>query len=306
MIDMSQAIFDRQLLSIRRTRIATEIKSAEFLLKRTAEDISARLQSITREFPLALNLGSHHGVLSDILCDDDRVETVLSGDPCLAMVVQCPGAKLVCDEEALPFRAGSLDLVVSGLSLHHVNDLPGALVQIRRALKPDGLFLGAILGGQTLKELRFALARAEEEIDGGVSPRVAPFADVRDCGGLLQRAGFALPVTDADSVEVTYGTMFDLMRDIRAMGASNVLLERRRQPLKRSVFLRAAEIYSENFSVSGGRVTATFEAIHLTGWAPDASQPKPLKPGSAKARLADALNTAELSAGEKADPGEDT
>jgi len=302
MTTTAPALFDRRLLAFRRRRFASEIESADFLLRRAAEDIMARLRSVLREFPIALNLGSHHGVLSEMLQEDERVADVISGDLCMALVSKSLGARLVCDEELLPFAASSLDLAVSGLSLHHVNDLPGALVQIRRALKPDGLFLGAVLGGQTLNELRSVFAEAEEEIDGGVSPRVAPFADIRDFGALLQRAGFALPVTDTDHVDVTYATMFDLIRDIRNMGASNILTERLRRPLKRTVMMRAAELYSQHHSNPDGRIRATFDIIHLTGWAPDATQPQPLKPGSAKSRLADALNTSEISTGEKTDP----
>ncbi|MDA7947895.1 MAG: methyltransferase domain-containing protein [Hyphomicrobiaceae bacterium] len=295
-----QVIFDRRLLAKRRDRSASAIGSADFLLRRAAEDMVTRLQSVLRDFPDALDLGCHHGLLNQMLLNDPRIGTLFSADLSLAFAAHCPGLKVVCDEEFLPFTASSLDLVASCLTLHHVNDLPGTLVQIRRALKPDGLFLAAVLGGQTLHELRAALAQAEEEVDGGVSPRVAPFADVRDLGALLQRAGFALPVTDADHVNVTYPTMFELMRDIRAMGASNTLAERRRTPLKRALLLRAAEIYAENFSNPNGQVRATFEIIHMTGWVPDPSQPKPLKPGSAKARLADALGTEEVSTGEKA------
>lgn len=302
MTTTAQAIFDRRLLAFRRRRFASEIKSADFLLRRAAEDIMIRLRAVLREFPTALNLGSHHGVLSELLREDERVSQVISSDSCMALVSQCPGARLVCDEELLPFAAGSLDLAVSGLSLHHVNDLPGTLVQLRRALKPDGLFLGAVFGGQTLNELRAVFAEAEEEIEGGASPRVAPFADVRDLGALLQRAGFALPVTDTDHVDVTYPSMFALMQDIRRMGASNTLTQRHRRPLKRGVLMRAAELYSQRYANPGGQIRATFEIIHLTGWAPDASQPQPLRPGSAKTRLADALDTDELSAGEKADP----
>lgn len=264
-----------------------------------------RLQSILRDFPYALDLGCHHGLLNEQLCRDQRIGTVFSADLCAAFARACPGPAVVCDEELLPFATSSLDLVTSALTLHHVNDLPGTLVQIRRALKPDGLFLAAMFGGQTLHELRTALAQAEDEIDGGISPRVAPFADVRDLGALLQRAGYALPVTDADVVDVTYPSMFELMRDIRAMGASNVLVERRRQPLKRALLLRAAEIYSEKFSTPDGQTHATFEIIHMAGWAPHPSQPKPLRPGSAKTRLADALDTDEISAGEKANPDDD-
>ncbi len=304
MANSPDLIFDRKLLAQRRGRFAASIAEHDFLLRRASEDIEMRLGAVMREFPKALNLGSHHGVLSEVLRRDTRIAHVINADACLALVRQCDGARLVCDEEALPFKSNSLDLVVSALSLHLLNDIPGSLIQIRRALKADGLFLGAVLGGRTLHELREALAVAEEEIDGGVSPRVAPFADVRDYGALLQRAGFALPVTDADVVEVTYATPLDLMREIRGMGTSNALQERRRRPLKRSVLMRACEIYTQRFPASGGRVAATFEIIHLTGWAPDASQPRPLQPGSAKKRLAEALNTQELPAGEKAGPAD--
>jgi len=207
---------------------------------------------------------------------------------------------VVADEEALPFGAEKLDLVVSALALQFVNDLPGTLVQIRRALKPDGLFLGALLGGDTLTELRQSFAVAESEIEGGVSPRVAPFADLRDLGALLQRAGFALPVTDVDRLTVRYETVFALMHDLRRMGATNNLLARRRTPLKRATLFRMAEIYGERFADADGRVRATFEIVWLSGWAPHPDQQQPLRPGSAKERLADALGTREISTGEKA------
>jgi SAM-dependent methyltransferase len=203
----------------------------------------------------------------------------------------CP--TIVADEEALPFASGSFDLIVSALSLQWANDLPGALVQIRRALAPDGLFLAAVIGGQSLMELRTALTAAEAELTGGASPRVAPFADVRDLGGLLQRAGFALPVTDVEPLIVRYASMFALLRDLRAMGATNALTERSRVPLRRAVLTRAAEIYADRFSDSDGRVRATFEIVWLSGWAPHNSQQKPLAPGSARMRLADALNASE-------------
>jgi SAM-dependent methyltransferase len=205
----------------------------------------------------------------------------------------------VADEEALPFRDASLDLVVSALALQFVNDLPGTLVQIRRALKPDGLFLAALLGGETLTELRQAFAAAESDVEGGISPHVAPFADLRDLGALLQRAGFALPVTDTDRAVVRYDTVFGLMHDLRRMGATNALHDRRRTPLKRATLMRMAEIYMQRFADADGRVRATFEIVWLSGWAPDPSQQQPLKPGSAKARLADALGTREVSTGEK-------
>jgi hypothetical protein len=206
---------------------------------------------------------------------------------------------VAADDEALPFRDSSLDLVVSALSLQFVNDLPGTLIQIRRALKPDGLFLAALLGGDTLTELRQSFAEAEAETEGGISPRVAPFPDLRDLGALLQRAGFALPVTDVERLTVRYGTVFSLMQDLRRMGATNVLLERLRTPLKRRTLMRLVEIYDQRFTDPDGRLRATFEIIWLSGWAPDASQQKPLQPGSAKMRLADALGTREMPAGEK-------
>ncbi len=207
---------------------------------------------------------------------------------------------VAADEEALPFADSSLDLVVSALALQFVNDLPGTLVQIRRALKPDGLFLAALLGGDTLTELRQAFAAAEAEIEDGVSPRVAPFADLRDMGGLLQRAGFALPVTDADRLTVRYASPLALMHDLRRMGAANALVARRRVPLKRKTLARMMEIYAERFADTDGRIRATFEIVWLSGWAPHASQQQPLRPGSARTRLADALGVNEVSAGEKA------
>jgi SAM-dependent methyltransferase len=199
----------------------------------------------------------------------------------------------------LPFKDASLDLVVSVLALQFVNDLPGTLAQVRRALKPDGLFLAALAGGETLTELRQSFAAAEAEVEGGVSPHVAPFVELRDAGGLLQRAGFALPVTDLDRLTVRYDSVFALMADLRRMGATNVLTQRRRMPLRRTTLLRMAEIYAEQFADPDGRVRATFEIIWLSGWAPHTSQQQPLRPGSAATRLADALRTRELPAGEK-------
>ena len=190
--------------------------------------------------------------------------------------------------------------MVSALTLQFVNDLPGTLIQIRRALRPDGLFLAAMLGGDTLTELRQAFAQAEAEIEGGISPRVAPFVDIRDAGALLQRAGFALPVTDVDRLTVRYRSAFALMHDLRRMGATNPLIERRRAPLRRATLMRMAQVYAERFADPDGRLRATFEIVFLSGWAPHASQQQPLRPGSAQARLADALGTREISTGEKA------
>ncbi len=235
----------------------------------------------------------------------DVVRRELAGHPGIGVIFGASllpdeGVAVVADEEALPFADASLDLVVSALALQYVNDLPGALIQVRRALKPDGLFLAAMLGGDTLTELRQSFAEAEADVEGGVSPHVAPFADVRDMGALLQRAGFALPVTDVERLTVRYSSPFTLMAELRRMGATNVLTERRRKPLKRATLARMAEIYAQRFSDCDGKVRATFEVIWLSGWAPHESQQKPLRPGSAQARLAEALNAREISAGEKA------
>ncbi len=297
------AVFDRSLLTARRNRFAGEASAYDFLLQRVADDMIERLGAVQRTFPVAVDLGAHHGIIGDRLRLLPGVETVISTDSAWRLLMQCQPPQVLADEEVLPFRDGSLDLVVSGLALQYVNDLPGTLVQIRRALKPDGLLLAALLGGQTLHELRDAFLQAEAEVQGGVSPRVAPFADVRDLGSLLQRAGFALPVTDADVVTVTYASPLALMRELQRMGASNVLRARRRLPLRRQTLMRACEIYVERYVRPDGRIPATFEIIMLTGWVPHESQQKPLRPGSAQMRLADALGTREIGAGEKSGPG---
>ncbi len=295
-------IFDRALLVRRRNRAATGIRGHEFLLARVADDLMERLAATRRTFRIALDLGAHHGLIAERLQRTGSVEMMVAAEAAWGLLAQCGAPRVQADEEALPFRDQSLDLVVSGLSLQLVNDLPGALVQVRRALKPDGLLLAALLGGSTLHELRTALLTAEEELEGGASPRIAPFADVRDLGGLLQRAGFALPVVDADTVTVTYADPLALMRDLRGMGAANALVARSRRPLRRATLVRAAALYEERFGLPGGRVPATFEIITLTGWAPHESQQKPLAPGSARMRLADALGSEEHSCGDAAAP----
>ena len=262
---------------------------AAFLLDRVALDFAERLSFVSRPFPRALDLGTPGAQIAEALQRPERF--VVRAAPLAESATHA--LSIVADEEALPFASESFDLVVSGLSLQWANDLPGALVQIRRALAPDGLFLAALVGGQSLTELRTALTSAEAELTGGASPRVAPFADVRDLGGLLQRAGFALPVTDSEPIIVRYASMFALMRDLRGMGATNALTERSRVPLRRAVLLRAAEIYAERFTDADGRVRATFDIVWLSGWAPHESQQKPLAPGSARMRLADALNVSE-------------
>lgn len=293
-------LFDRALLRQRQARAFAAARrgaaSADFLLARAADDLTDRLSAILRRFDCALDLGTPGSHFADALAARGGAALTLRA----GWLDSGARRDVFADEEALPFADASFDLVVSGLSLQSVNDLPGALAQIRRALKPDGLFLAAMLGGRTLHELRSAFAQAESDISGGASPRVAPFADIRDLGGLLQRAGFALPVTDLDTVTVRYADMFALLRDLRAMGATNALAERSRKPLARAALMRAAKVYAERFADAGGRLRATFDIVWLSGWAPHDSQQKPLKPGSAGARLADALGAPEFAAGEKA------
>ena len=275
--DMPPRLFDRALLRDRQTR-AVKQGPATFLLDRVSEDLVERLHAVLREFSNGIDLGTL----------GDQVRDALAGS-----VKQLRTAALpVADTEPLALAPVSVDLVVSALALQFVNDLPGVLAQIRRALKPDGLFLAATIGGETLTELRQSFAVAEAEVEGGVSPRVAPFADLRDLGALLQRAGFALPVTDVDRIVVRYDTAFALMRDLRRMGATNILNERRRTLSRRATFLKMAQIYAERFADPDGRIRATFDVVWLSGWAPHDSQQKPLKPGSAKMSLADAVNKA--------------
>jgi NADH dehydrogenase [ubiquinone] 1 alpha subcomplex assembly factor 5 len=292
-------IFDRRLLRMRRDRVARHAARYEFLLARVADDLAERLAAVRRTFPVVLDLGAQHGLLGRRIGRLPGVTTVISAEASARLLAQCDGPRVACDEEVLPFRDRSLDLVVSGLSLQHANDLPGVLAQVRRALKPDGLLLAAMLGGATLHELRTSLIAAEEELEGGASPRVSPFADVRDMGALLQRAQFALPVVDSETVVATYANPLALMHEIRGMGAANSLSARSRKPLRRATLLRSFQIYVERFGLANGRIPATFEILTLTGWAPHESQQKPLQPGSARMRLADALGTIEQRGGEQ-------
>lgn len=296
----SPILFDRALLRIRRRRASLRGPQT-FLLERVADDLAERLSVVKRQFRRAADIGASGPAIAERLMRERLAQAVICVPDDLASCGRGLPA-IAADEEALPFADGALDLAVSALSLHHVNDLPGVLVQIRRALKPDGLFLAALLGGDTLTELRQAFTQAEAEIEGGASPRVAPFADLRALGALLQRAGFALPVTDVDRVTVRYADAFALMNDLRGMGATNAMVARRKSPTRRSTMMRMAEIYAERFSDPDGRIRATFDIVWLSGWAPHESQQKPLKPGSAKMRLADALGTTERSAGQKPGP----
>lgn len=289
-------LFDRTLHRKRLDRAATGFGGADFLHRRAAADLVERLEAIMRDFPCAVELSSRTGALREALAESaaqQRVGLLVETDLSSAMLGGRGGSRVAVDEEQLPFAAGSLDLVVSTLGLHWTNDVVGALIQIRLALKPDGLFIGALLGGATLNELRQSLVAAEAEILGGAGSRVSPFADVSDAASLLQRAGFALPVADVDRVSVSYEHPLRLLADLRQMGETSVLAERHPKPFTRRLLARASEIYAERFAGADGRVPATFEIITLTGWAPHESQQQPLAPGSAKMRLAEALGTVE-------------
>ncbi len=302
------AIFDPRLVRAHRDRAAAGLDRHDFLYREIADRLADRLLDVTRRFPLALDLGCHAGEFGQVAGDRGGIEFLVHCDPSPAMAHRAgsavhkdvagsavhkdyaAGAAVAAEAAALPFAPGRFDLVVSNLSLHWVNDLPGALLQIRAALKPDGLFLAALPGGGTLGELRAVLTEAEVEITGGASPRIAPFIDPRDAGALLQRAGFGLPVVDTDTITVRYENAMRLMADLRGMGESNALAGMRRGFTRRDVLLRAAELYRSRYSGPDGRVTASFQIVYLTGWAPDPSQQVPLAPGSATARLGDLLN----------------
>jgi SAM-dependent methyltransferase len=286
---MVAEITDKRLLRRRLARAhSAGDRRAGFLIEHVTADLVERLSAIERRFEVAVAHGGQTSALADALLASGKAGSVIRLES-TAAAFPAAGAGVVGDEEALPFAPASLDLFVSVLALQWTNDLPGTLIQIRAALRPDGLLLAAMTGGRTLTELREALAAAESEIRGGASPRVVPAADVRDLGALLQRAGFALPVVDRDALTVRYSSAFDLFRDLRAMGATNVSPERERRPTRKSVFLRAAEIYAERFSDPDGRVRATFEIVSLSGWAPHESQQKPAARGSGKVSLAAAL-----------------
>ncbi|WP_246731834.1 methyltransferase domain-containing protein [Methylocapsa sp. S129] len=289
---IAHEIFDRSLARARLERALrafTQESGADFLLQRATGELADRLSLVKRTFGVAVDLGTPGPHAAMALAGDTRIGFVLRAAPTAEGIGEGTYARIVADEERSPLADASCDLIVSILALQGVNDLPGALIQIRRALRPDGLFLGCVMGGESLNELRQSLTAAESEIRSGASPRVAPFADVRVLGALLQRAGFALPVVDLDRAVTRYGDMLAVMRDLRAMGAANALVARSRAPLRRDVLFRAAEIYAGRFADADGRLRATFDMVWLAGWAPHESQQKPLKPGSATMRLEDAL-----------------
>ncbi|MES0211694.1 class I SAM-dependent methyltransferase [Mesorhizobium sp. M0028] len=279
-----QPVIDTSLWLARKHRaLARPIAGADFLMRRAAEDLADRLGAVERKFGKATSLFCQTPAAAEVLAESGKVAENVRVEADAAFLDGRPG--VVAPLETVPFEPESLDLAVSLLSLQAMNDIPGMLVQIRRALKPDGLFLGAFAGIGTLSELRESLLAAETELYGGASPRVIPFTDVRDAGALLQRAGLALPVADVETITVRYDSLFGLVADLRAMGETSALVDRSRRPGTRALFARAAEIYAERFSDADGRVRASFSVVWMSGWAPDASQQKPLKPGSAKISL---------------------
>lgn len=283
-------VFDRELVTRRRNRARQNFSQHDFLFEWAKRNLSDRLDDINRNFECGVQLG-HRGALDT----HPKIQNLYTIDV-------SEGSDVTASEEFLPLKSQSLDIILSTLNLHTVNDLPGALIQIRHALKDDGVFLACMLGGETLHELRSVMSEVELELYGGVSPRVAPFADKPQMGDLLQRAGFSLPVVDSDILSVTYHNVFKLMEDLRGMGESNSLDQRSKTPVGKEFFMRVAKTYQERFAEESGLLVASFEIIFLLGWAPHDSQQKPLRPGSAKTSLADALGAQEINLGEKAKP----
>jgi SAM-dependent methyltransferase len=291
-VNTAPRIFDRRLYALRRAR-AARMEGERFLLTEALGGICERLGAVNRGFAQGLELASRPESAAALApFAENWTRMSLSA---------AEGGNVVGDEEVLPFAEGSFDLVVSALSLHAVNDLPGALVQIRRILKPDGLFLAVLFGGQSLRELRDAFARGEMRVRGGISPHVSPFADVRALGALLQRAGFALPVADSEQTCISYKQFCTLANDIRELGETNVLAERDKSGLRRDVLGAMLAAYGEHHGTEAGKLKASFDLVTLTGWAPHESQQQPLRPGSARMRLADALGTREQRPGEERD-----
>ena len=287
------ALLADTLMRQRRLRaLAASKPGTDFLVRRVAEDMADRLSVVERQFENPVQVQGGLALAAGMMSATGKTAGFGFVDLCALPGVSADAVTLAGPDH-VPLAPGSVDLIVSPLALHLTNDTPGVLVQMRRALKPDGLLLASTPGAGTLGELRESLLAAESELTGGANARIHPFADIRDYGALLQRAGFALPVTDIDDIVVRYDDMFGLLRDLRAMGMTSILADRSRTPVSRSLFLRAAQIYAERFSDPDGRIRASFPVIHLSGWAPHESQQQPLKPGSAKARLADALRTPE-------------
>jgi NADH dehydrogenase [ubiquinone] 1 alpha subcomplex assembly factor 5 len=260
-------LFDRLAWRLHRDRAARS-GAVDFLHAEVVDRLVDRLDDVKTQFRIVLDLGVHNGALARALKRRSGIEQIVSADPSLAFLKRLDGMRVTADPELVPFRDGSFDLAVSSLALHWIGDLPGTLVQLRRILNPGGLFLAAMLGGSTLVELRTVMLEAELIEEGGASPRVSPSADLADVAALLLRAGFAMPVADAEKITVTYPDALGLMRDLRGMGETNALVARRRTPLRRQTLARAATLYAERFSLRDGRIPATFEVLFLTGWAP--------------------------------------
>lgn len=294
-------VFDRKAVQKHRNRAAKHFENHAFLKQRAAEDLADRLDVVPRPFDLILDLGSHTGEVSKEIRSrpliSSRVGSIISSDISHNFSLKIKELSLCADEELLPFKPFSFDAVVSSLSLHWVNDLPGTLVQIKNALKPDGLFISQMFGGKTLHELRSCLIEAETEIRGGAAMRVSPFADVQDMSSLLQRAGFTMPVADTETVTVRYSNPFTLFNDLRGMGETSAPVRSRTDAklpnLTRAILYRTLEIYSEKFSDADGKYLATFEIVTASGWSPGPDQPQPLRRGSAKASLAQAIGSIE-------------
>lgn len=285
-----QILFDRALVAEHRRRAAElDWPHHRFLFNEVAERLAERLLDINHSFSLALDLGGRDGVFGEKLIAMKKADRVIRTDLTEAMLDNATNAAIVADEEFLPFKENSFDLVGSVLGLHWTNDLPGALSQAARSLKPNGLFLGALFGIESLQELKACLIEAESEITGGVSPRISPFTEIKDAGSLLQRAGLALPVTDTDLITLKYEHPFALMHELRGLGETNALISRQKHFTQRRIMLRTAELYIENYADADGRIPATFQIIYMSGWAPHESQQKPIARGSAKANLRDYL-----------------
>ena len=288
-------LFDQMLIRQHRQRAAPKYSDFAFLKDAAAARLADRLELMRRDFDLCLDIGAHDGRLAQYFAKLGKIGHMVHADPAekFAIAAKQPGPSVVHPLDKLPYRPEAFDAVFSCLSLHWIDDLPGLIMQAGRLLKPDGLLLFSLFGGNSLTELKQALAEAEQDITGGFSPRCAPMADIRDIGGLLSRAGLALPVADSDRLTVNYPHMFKLMSDLRGMGEQNALFSRLKTPTRRQVFMRAAEIYQQRFGRAGGQIPASFEIVTLTGWAPHESQQKPLRPGTALHRLASVLETEE-------------
>lgn len=285
-MEQPSTIFNRRLLRNRRDRCAAQFGDYDFIIRAATEQLIDRLEDMTRSFDVAVHIGCHTGMACQLLRHSPKIGHLIQTDMSYPMLQQTSGARIVCDEAWLPFADASVDLVFSTWSLHWVNDLPGTLIQIRRMLKPDGLFLCAMPGAHTLQELRDSLAYAESELSGGISPRIAPFVDVRDAGNLLQRAGFALPVVDSTTLQVTYPHALKLMHDLRGMGENNHLMQQRSTIPPRALFAHTAAYYAQHFPAEDpARILASFEMVTLTAWAPHASQQQPARRGSGQVNL---------------------